>query len=75
MDDKKFLFEKDSIPHALGVMAFPVIASLLITLIYNLADTWFVGRTNNPFCYSVGWNYKMPGLWRCENLRLKLTLL
>ncbi|ETP73668.1 putative efflux protein, MATE family [Lachnospiraceae bacterium JC7] len=49
MNDKKFLFEKDSIPHALGVMAFPAIASQLITLIYNLADTWFVGRTNNPY--------------------------
>ncbi len=49
MNDKKFLFERDSIPHALGVMAFPAIASQLITLIYNLADTWFVGRTNNPY--------------------------
>ncbi len=30
-------------------MALPAIASQLITLIYNLADTWFVGRTNNPY--------------------------
>ena len=49
MEDKKFLFEKDSIPHALGVMAFPAIASQLIILVYNLADTWFIGRTNNPY--------------------------
>lgn len=49
MEDKRFLFEKDSIPHALGVMAFPAVASQLITLVYNLADTWFIGRTNNPF--------------------------
>ena len=49
MDDKRFLFEKDSVPHALGVMALPTIVSQLIILIYNLADTWFVGRTNNPY--------------------------
>ena len=55
MEDKRFLFEKDSVPHALWVMAMPAIASQLITLVYNLADTWFVvadtwfvGRTNNP---------------------------
>ena len=49
MEDKKFLFEKDNIPHALGVMALPAVASQLIALVYNLADTWFVGRTNNPY--------------------------
>ena len=49
MDNKKFLFEQDSVPHALGVMALPAIASQLIALVYNLADTWFVGRTNNPY--------------------------
>ncbi len=49
MVNKKYLFEKDSIPHALAVMALPAIASQLITLVYNLADTWFVGRTNNPY--------------------------
>ena len=48
-DDKRFLFEKDSVPHALTVMALPAVASQLITLIYNMADTWFVGRTNNPY--------------------------
>lgn len=30
-------------------MALPAIASQLITLAYNLADTWFVGRTDNPY--------------------------
>ncbi len=49
MDDKRYLFEQDSVPHALGVMALPTIVSQLIILIYNLADTWFVGRTNNPY--------------------------
>ena len=49
MDDKKALFETAPVPHALRVMAFPAIVSQLIILIYNLADTWFVGRANNPY--------------------------
>ena len=49
MKDRKFLFEEDSVWHALAVMALPAIASQLITLVYNIADTWFVGRTNNPY--------------------------
>lgn len=31
------------------IMAVPTVLSQLITLIYNLADTWFVGKTNNPY--------------------------
>ncbi len=49
MENKRYLFEEDRVPHALGVMALPAIASQLIALVYNLADTWFVGRTNNPY--------------------------
>ncbi|MCR5432731.1 MAG: cation transporter [Lachnospiraceae bacterium] len=49
MNDKKFLFEKDKVSHALMIMALPAIASQLITLIYNIADTWFVGRAGNPY--------------------------
>lgn len=30
-------------------MAVPTIASQLIVLVYNLADTWYIGRTNNPY--------------------------
>lgn len=33
---------------ALAIMVLPTIASQLIILIYNLADTWFIGRTNDP---------------------------
>ena len=49
MEDRRYLFEEDEVSHALAVMALPAIASQLITLVYNLADTWFVGRTNNPY--------------------------
>ena len=47
--DKTELFEKTSPGKALAVMAAPTIASQLVVLAYNLADTWFVGRTNNPY--------------------------
>ena len=43
------LFENAPIPAALAKMALPTIVSQLITLIYNIADTWFIGRTNNPY--------------------------
>ena len=36
-------------PSALAKMAIPTIVSQLITLIYNIADTWFIGKTNNPY--------------------------
>lgn len=47
--DKKELFETMPVPQALTKMAIPTIASQLIALIYNIADTWFIGRTNNPY--------------------------
>ena len=49
MEKKKYLFESDPVPHALAVMALPTIVSQLIILIYNMADTWFIGQTNNPY--------------------------
>lgn len=48
-NEKIELFETAPVPSALAVMAFPTIVSQLITLIYNMADTWFIGRTKNPY--------------------------
>ena len=51
MDEKeknRILFEEQSVPKALTQLAMPVIISQLIVLIYNMADTFFLGRTNNP---------------------------
>lgn len=45
----KEIFETKPIPLALAKMAIPTIVSQLITLIYNIADTWFIGQTNNPY--------------------------
>lgn len=43
------IFETRPVPSALAKMAIPTIISQLITLIYNIADTWFIGQTNNPY--------------------------
>ena len=42
------IFESWPIPRALIELALPMIFGQLIILIYNLADTFFIGRTNNP---------------------------
>lgn len=49
MNDKKELFESMPVPKALMTVALPTIISQLINLIYNLADTFYVGRTGNPY--------------------------
>ena len=48
-DGTRALFETRPVWSALAVMALPTIASQLVTLIYNLADTWYIGRTDNPY--------------------------
>ena len=51
MDEKeknRIIFEQMSVPKALAQMAIPVIISQLVILIYNMADTFYLGRTNNP---------------------------
>ncbi|MBR3016548.1 MAG: hypothetical protein IKH57_05640 [Clostridia bacterium] len=47
--EKNELFENMKPSKALAVMALPTIASQVIILVYNLADTWYIGRTNNPY--------------------------
>ncbi len=43
------IFERMPVPRAVMTMAVPTIISQLIVLIYNMADTFFIGRTNNPY--------------------------
>jgi len=44
----KEIFEELPIGSSLTELALPAIAGQLITLIYNIADTFFIGRVNNP---------------------------
>ncbi len=41
-------FEGSSVPRLIAKFAVPTILSQLVTLIYNLADTYFVGQTGDP---------------------------
>lgn len=43
------IFETMPVSQAVRTMALPTIISQLIVLIYNMADTFYLGRTNNPF--------------------------
>lgn len=48
MNNKREVFEKMPVPNALATLAIPTIISQLITMIYNLADTFFIGLSDNP---------------------------
>ena len=48
-NDKRELFETMPVGKALLTMAIPTIISQLITMIYNLADTFFIGMSNDPY--------------------------
>ncbi len=43
------IFSAMSAPQAVKTMAVPAVIGQLIVLIYNLADTYFIGQTNNPY--------------------------
>ena len=47
--DKTQIFEMKRVPKALLIMSFPAILSQVIILVYNLADTYFIGKSNNTF--------------------------
>ena len=42
------LFEEEAVPKAVFTLAIPTILSCLVMVIYNLADTYFVGMLNDP---------------------------
>lgn len=47
--EQEDVFKNLPVPKALFKMILPAVASQLIVLIYNMADTFFVGQTNNPY--------------------------
>lgn len=46
---EKELFETLPVPKAVATLAVPTIISQVVTMIYNLADTFFVGQIGNPY--------------------------
>lgn len=53
MEKNQEIFEKVSIPKAVATMAIPTIISMLVTMVYNMADTYFIGQTNNALMVSA----------------------
>lgn len=49
MAHNRTVFETMPVPKALASLAIPSIISQLIALAYNIADTYFIGRTNDPY--------------------------
>lgn len=47
MKSNQYLFEEASVPKAVATMAVPTIISMLVVVIYNMADTFFIGQTND----------------------------
>ena len=43
------IFETMPVPKALLKLALPTIASQLVTMVYNLSDTFFIGLTEDPY--------------------------
>ena len=42
------LFEKAPVPKAVATMGVPTMISMLVVVIYNMADTFFIGQTKDP---------------------------
>ena len=45
---EKYLFEEMPVTRAVATLAIPTIISQIVTMIYNLADTFFVGQIGDP---------------------------
>ncbi len=48
MKDNTQLFEHAPVSKAVAVMAVPTMISMLVVVIYNMADTFFIGQTGDP---------------------------
>ena len=53
LENKEELFESYPIPKAVATLAIPTIAASIVMVIYNLADTFFVGLLNDPVSTSA----------------------
>ena len=47
-NEKAELFERMPIPKAVAKLTVPTVLSSLVMVLYNLADTYFVGMLNDP---------------------------
>ena len=74
--DRQALFETAPVAKALARMALPTIASQIIALVYNIADTWFIGRTDDPYkiaAASLVLTVFLMSIHALERIMLKLS--
>ena len=81
MNKNQELFEKAPVSKAVAVMAIPTMISMLVVVIYNMADTFFIGQTNDPmkvaavslatpiFMVFMALGNLFPGHWENTNRR------
>ncbi len=48
-DNTTEIFEKAPVPKAVLLNVIPSIISMMMVLVYNLADTFFIGQTKNAY--------------------------
>ncbi len=48
MNTNNYLFEEAPVSRAVATMAVPTMISMLVVVIYNMADTFFIGQTGDP---------------------------
>jgi putative MATE family efflux protein len=46
--DRKEIFETMKVPKAAMTLALPTVLSMLVTIVYNMVDIYFVGQTDDP---------------------------
>ena len=64
-EDKRILIMRDEKPRkAVIVMSIPVIIGMLVMVLYNLVDTYFIGRLNDPIKLAAA-NLSMPAMMIC----------
>ena len=42
------IFENESVPKSVMIFSIPTVLSMLVVIIYNLVDTFFIGKTGDP---------------------------
>ena len=42
------IFENTPVPKAVAILALPTVLSMLVNVVYNMVDTFFVSKTGDP---------------------------
>ena len=48
MQENEYLFREAPVRRAVLALALPTVISQIITVVYNMADTFFIGQLNDP---------------------------